>query len=554
MKKLMAVLVSMSMLCSLTLPAFAASSVKDETVYILSGADGTTKKTIVSDWLTNPDGQSLLTDESSLTGIENVKGNEILENGAWQAAGQDIYYQGESDLPLPVQLQITYTLDGREISPNELAGKQGHVTIRFNYTVSQTADVSVNGQTETLAIPYAVITGVLLENEVFTNIQAENAQIVNDGDHTLVLGMALPGLQNSLKLDTESLVLPEFVQIEADAMNFSLPVTVTVATSEVFAQLDADKLDHLDALKDAMGDLTDGMQQLLDGSAQLHDGLGTLADGTNQLSDGIEALSAGLTALTAENETLIAGSTQVFNSLLATANAQLAATGNGIPTLTIENYAEILSSFISAMSEEGITQKAQEQVEQRVRTQEEQIRIAVTQAILAGAEEVSGEMQAIIDQKTEEQIQALIAQSMNSDEVQQQIAQSIALYQESSNALIALKEQLDSYNAFHTGLIAYTEGTVSAANGASQLQDGIPALTEGIAKRQSGAIALKDGLAAFNAQGVEKLDMLVNEDLETLLVRVRGLIHAAQDAQNYSGIAENTEGALRFIWRTDAIE
>ncbi len=369
-----------------------------------------------------------------------------------------------------------------------------------------------------------------------------------------MLGMALPGLQNSLRLDTENLTLPEYVQIEADSVNFALPVTVTVATSEVFARLDAEKLDNLDALKDAMDDLTDGMQQLLDGSAQLHDGLGTLADGTSQLSNGIDALSAGLTELTAENDTLIAGSTQVLNSLLATANAQLAATGNGILTLTIENYAEVLSGFISTMSEEGIAQKAQEHVEQSVRAQEEQIRAAMTQAILVGAEEISAEMQTMIDQKTEEQIQALIAQTMNSDEVQQQIAQSIALYQESSDALISLKEQLDSYNAFHTGLIAYTEGAASAANGAAQLRGSMPALTEGIAQLQSGALALKDGLTTFNTQGVEKLDTLVNEDLETLLVRVRCLIHAAQGAQNYSGIAENTEGALRFIWRTDAIE
>lgn len=621
MKRLLTMLVSVVMLCCAAMPALAQGFVKDETVYILAAPDGTQRKIIVSDWLSNPDGEAELADVSGLTGIENVKGTQPFNGSVWQADGQDIYYQGESDQPLPIDLKITYTLDGQEITPNELAGKDGHVVIRFDYSVTKTSAMQVNGQEETISAPYAVITAALLENDVFSHVQAVNARIINDGDHTVLVGMALPGLQRSLDIDTETLAFPEYVEVEADVKAFALPVTVTLATNEVFAKLDAEQIADIDDLKQAMVDLTDGMTQLMDGGTQLCDGLADLATGTDLLADGMSALSDGLTTLIANNETLVAGSTQVFNTLLAAANQQLAAAEAGIPALTIENYAATLSALMDAMSEDGITQQAREQVEQAVRAQEEQVRAAVTQAVqsevetqvtaavqenvlvqvlasvnmtmenyaaakesgqlpaeqqeqlegavkhqMASAEvkaliaqQIEAQMaaddtQAIIGQKAEEQVQLLIEQNMASDEIQQQIAQNVAQYQAISASLAALKEQLDNYNAFHNGLVAYTEGVATAASGATQLNENIPALQDGVTQLHDGALSMKEGLATFNTDGVEKLSELVNDDLDTLLARVRGLIDAARNEQNYAGIAENTEGAVRFIWRTDAIE
>lgn len=621
MKKLMAVLVSVVLLCSAVLPALAEPSVKDETVYVLAEPDGAARRIIVSDWLSNPDGEAKLADASTLGEIVNVKGEQTFDGSVWLADGADIYYQGESAETLPVAMKITYTLDGQEITPEELAGRDGHVVIRFDYDVAQTSDIQVNGQTKTLTVPYVFVTGALLENDVFTNVQTVNGHLVNDGDHTVVLGIALPDMQKSLALDSETLTLPEFVEIEADVKQFALPVTVTIATSEAFAALDADKLNDTETLKNAVAELTDGMNQLLDGGTQLYDGLTELADGTDQLAEGASALSDGLNTLIEHNESLVNGSARVFSTLLATANQQLAASGAEVPELTVENYAETLSTLIDSMSEEGIAQQARVQVEQAVRAQEEQVKAAVTQAVeaemeaqveagiqaevlsqvlsavnmteesyaaakengLLSAEQqtqiegavkqqmataeigamkkqqleaalASEDVQALIAQNTEQQVQALIDQNMNGEEVQQQIAQAMEQYQTASASLTALKEQLDSYNTFHTGLVAYTDGTASAADGAAQLSAAIPALQDGVTQLQSGALAMKDGLNTFYQDGVEKLNTLVNEDLEALLARARGLILAAQGAQNYSGIAENTDGAVRYLWRTDAIE
>lgn len=629
MKKLIAVLISLTLLCGAALPALAENAAvtpndepgiqKDETVYILAAADGTAKRIIVSDYLSNPASAAELADVSSLSNIENVKGDQTFENGVWQAEGEDIYYQGEGKTPLPVELNISYSLNGEPIAPDELAGRDGHVVIRFDFSVNQTGETG-------LSVPYAFLTGALLENDVFKNVQATNARVVNDGDRTVVLGLALPGLKDSLSLDFESMdiadipELPEYVQIEADATDFALPVTLTLATGEVFASLDADKLVSPQSLKDAVSRLSDGMAQLLDGGTQLVDGLASLDTGVEQLADGVNALADGLATLVSNNDDLVSGSTQVFNTLLATANSQLAAADAGVPELTIDNYDETLAALLEAMSEDGIARQARAQVEQAVRSRQDQVRAAVEQAVQAevqqqvqaaaeenvraqvlaaagmsvesyqaalaagqlsedqvgqidaavqqqlAADEVqamidqqlaarlaSDEVQSVIDENTEAQLQALIDQNMASDDVQAQIEQSLARYAESRATLAALREQLNAYNVFHSGIVAYTRGASSAADGANQLRAGLPALEDGVAQLLDGARAMLDGLELFSDEAVDKLDRLAGEDLEQLLERVRELICAAQVSRNYSGVAEGVDASARYIWRTDAI-
>ena len=639
MKKLMAILLSLTLACAAVLPALAEGK-KDETVYVLANPDGSARRVIVSDYLSNPDGADTIADVSNLEKIQNVKGDEAFADGVWQAKGNEIYYQGDSSEALPVELKISATLDGTEIAPADLAGRSGHVTLRFDYAVS----ASYTKDAETVAVPFAVITGALLDNEVFANVSIKNGQAVNDGDRTVAVGLCVPGLTAGLKLENDKVELPEYLEISADVKNFSLPVTVTLATNEAFAALDADKLQDADALKEAADKLTDAMTQLLDGSNQLYNGLNDLKDGTtnlnngiNQLADGTDSLAAGadtlstgLTTLTANNETLVGGARQVFETLLAQANAALTQAGVDA-TLTVENYADVLGKLVEAVSEEGVTAQARAQVEAAVRAQADAVRSEVTKAVrpqveaqvteavkenvmaqilatqnltmekyeaaqkaglvtdaqrqqLEGAlnqqmqtaqvqqviaQQTEAQMTSdtvadLIEQNTEAQIGLLVDQNMQSETVQAQIAAAC----EQGAPLVTLKAQLDSYNTFYTGLIAYTNGASDAASGAAQLKAGadtlqsgaaqlknaMPALTDGVSKLVDGAKTLADGLTTFDADGVSKLTSAINEDLDPLLARAQLLIEAAQSYNNYSGLAEGMDGAVRFIYRTDAIE
>ena len=248
-----------------------SSSGKDETVYVFAGADGSTNKIIVSDWLKNPDGENSLKDFSELKNIENVKGDETFslsgKEVTWNADGNDIYYQGEISKELPISMNIKYTLDGKEVSPKELAGKSGHVVIRCEYTNNQLEKVELNGKEQEVYVPFAVLTGMVLDNDIFKNVEVTNGKLINDGNRSAVVGMAFPSLQENLKIDKDKFEIPDYFEVSADVKNFSLTNTVTLATNEVFNNISFSKSDELSNLSDSMTKLSDAMTQLMDGSS-----------------------------------------------------------------------------------------------------------------------------------------------------------------------------------------------------------------------------------------------------------------------------------------------
>ena len=682
-----------------------AETSKDETVYVLAGADGTVQKIIVSDWIKNAMAADSLEDKTELSDIENIKGDESFTLGGdnscvWDAQGNDIYYQGNIEKELPVQMSVCYTLDGQAIAPEALAGQSGHVTIRFDYQNMQYEEVLLDGKTEKIYVPFTMLTGMLLDTEVFRNVTISNGKLINDGDRIAVVGIAFPGLQEDLAISKEKLDIPDYVEISADVENFEMGMTMTLATTELFGAIDSDKLD-LHELSDAMAELTDAMDQLMDGSSQLYDGLCTLleksgdlvsginklAEGAAQLKAGAESLdsgaaqlqagaaqlSSGLNTLNANSSSLNGGARQVFSSLLSMANTQLSEAGLSVPALTIDNYASVLDGVIASLDDTAVYQVAleqvtatvnanrgmieekvteavqaqgeaevsaqvtaavQETVTQAVHENEAQFRAAVIQqalgmtveeykaAIEAGLvtqeqqdavnaaveaamqaeidarmqrEEIqaqinavtqqtvgeqmqSDEIQALIASNTELQVQQAISEAMSSDAVQAQLSAAA----EGAKSVIALKSSLDSYNAFYLGLITYTSGVSSAAAGANELKtgadalkagtselsagaaellqgiqtmkDSAPALVDGITQLRDGSMELSDGLKQFNEEGIQKLIEAVDGDLDGLSNRIRVTADVAKHYTSFSGISEDMDGDVKFIYKTDSIE
>lgn len=339
---------------------YAANQEKEETVYVKANADGTVEKTIVSNWLKNEGGAQEIKDESDLTDIKNVKGDEEFSRDGksltWQAAGNDIYYQGETDKELPVGVKITYFLDGKEMTAEELKGKSGKVRIRFDY-----ANNSREGEVYT---PFTMVTGVILPTEKFTNVKAENGKVISDGSKNIVVGMGFPGLAESLKLSeselTEDLKVPDYFEITADTEEFELSMTATVAAAGDLSEYGLDDADSLDDLKDSLDELQDASTKLVDGSGELADGVqelrdacGTLIDGMNtvdekmgeladgigtldgkkgELIDGLNTLADGLDTLDKKKGTLKKGADDLKDGL-DTLNKEKGALTKGIDTL-----------------------------------------------------------------------------------------------------------------------------------------------------------------------------------------------------------------------------
>ena len=275
-----------------------ADAEKEETVYVVADPDGTPNEVIVSDWLKNHAGADTIEDVSDLKDIENVKGDETFTQGTdgtltWQADGKDIYYQGKTDRELPVDMKMTYYLDGEEIAPEDLAGKSGKVTIRMDYTNKEKNE---NG----IYVPFAAVTGMML-NKDFTNVEVTNGKVVSDGNSQVVVGFAFPGLSESLDLDSKDLEdvnIPDYVEVSADVKDFSLDMTMTFIMSDILQELDVDQDIDLSGIEDAIDSLSDASNQLVDGSKELSDGTGTLLDGIKAYTAGVSTLKSGINAYT----------------------------------------------------------------------------------------------------------------------------------------------------------------------------------------------------------------------------------------------------------------
>lgn len=655
---------------------------QEETLYILTGADGAPRKVISSGQLTKKDGT--------------------------------VPSEADLEKELPIGLDITYRLNGKTVTAGELAGKSGRVTVRFDYTNQQSRDVTIDGKKETIYVPFTVMTGMLLDNKKFQNIEISNGKLIDDGGHTAVIGIAFPGLQENLAADPGKLEIPSFVEMTADVQDFSMDMTITIVTNALFQELDTGELDSIGDLSESLNDLTDAMDQLMGGSNQLYDGLNTLLNksgdlvsGINQLATGAKELKAGagsldegaaalqagaaqlqtgLDTVVSNNSSLINGAAQVFNTLLSTANTQLAAAGLDVPAMSIGNYADVLNGVIASLDEtaayqqalaavtaqveeqrdyitEQVTATVRENVAQQVKTgveaevtnavkeqvaeSEEQIRAAVTEAVRksvtdaviqefgeeATQEDVSAEIEArmqsgevlqeiedqtqsqiaqivqeqvsakmqteeiqgIITAKTEEQmqtdevqdqitlnteaqVQKAIADAMESDAVQSQLAAA----SEGAKSVIALKTSLDSYNAFYLGLKSYTAGVAQAASGAGELKAGLdslrdgseklssgadalcdgvltlnngaPALVDGVTQLRDGALRLSDGLKEFDEKGVQALVDAVDGDVDHLLERVRATADVSNEYQAFPEMKEELDSQVKFIYRTDPVK
>lgn len=299
---------------------------KDESVYLISDANGNVNKTIVVDHLKNKDKKDTLEDASNLSDIENVKGKEkFTQSGdklTWQAGGKDIYYQGTATEEPPVTQKVTYYLDGKEISPEDLAGKSGKVKIRFDYTNTTSYTETVNGEKQTVSVPFAAVTGLVL-GDGFENIEVTNGKAEVSDSSSVVLGYALPGLKDSLGIKDKDLDgdvnIPEYMEMTADVENFSMPAAMTfVVNASDYVSTDgidtSDLDDMINDLKDASTQLQDGSKTLAEGTDTLADGLSTLQSKLGTFASGVGTLKSGLKTYTDGVSTLSGGLNTLGNS------------------------------------------------------------------------------------------------------------------------------------------------------------------------------------------------------------------------------------------------
>lgn len=389
---------------------------KDESVYLISDANGNVNKTIVVDHLKNKDKKDTLEDASNLSDIENVKGKEkFTQSGdklTWQAGGKDIYYQGTATEEPPVTQKVTYYLDGKEISPEDLAGKSGKVKIRFDYTNTTSYTETVNGEKQTVSVPFAAITGLVL-GDGFENIEVTNGKAEVSDSSSVVLGYALPGLKDSLGIKDKDLDgdvnIPEYMEMTADVKNFSMPAAMTfVVNASDYVSTDgidtSDLDDMINDLKDASTQLQDGSKTLAEGTDTLADGLSTLQSKLGTFASGVGTLKSGLKTYTDGVSTLSGG----LNKL----NSNVPTLSNGITTLnssakSLNDGVALLNATVSAKFTDSEKKTLLDQVHSTLESQKSEIEKQAQTTVASQKTAIQKQAQSAVDlQKTDIQKQA----------------------------------------------------------------------------------------------------------------------------------------------------
>lgn len=349
---------------------------KDESVYTVLNADGSVNEITVSDQLHSENGFNNYDDKSDLKDVQNLKSEDPVKTSkdgfVWNSKDKDIYYQGTSTKDLPMDIKITYTMDGKEATAKSLLGKSGHIQIKIAVDNKQKQTFESNGKKYNLATPFVTVAGAMLDQDKFSNVKINEGTVTSDSSHNIAAAVMIPGLKDGLSsvMDSDiysaiSSYLIDDITIDADVTDFESPTIMLAAATSTDKLKDElgdvdipDISSQLDQLQDATNQLIDGSQSLYDGAVKLDDGTGTLLNGINALSSGANTLASGADKVSAGAATLQNGlgqlsgnsaairsaAQQVADGILATANKQLK--DAGLEEVTWSNYADKVGEYL----------------------------------------------------------------------------------------------------------------------------------------------------------------------------------------------------------------
>ena len=579
------------------MPAFAAgksSFSKSETVYAVMNGDGSIKSTTVSEHLYSASGLANVTDKTTLTDIQNTESDaEFTQNGeelVWNTNDTDVYYKGNTDKALPIDVKVTYALDGQEAALEDIIGKSGHLTVTVNLKNNETGTVNVNGKDRTIVTPLITAVGVILGGDA-SNVTAEHGMIESAAKSSVAAFVTLPGVKDSLsgllpdEVDSIEDYLQDTVTVEADVEDFTCPQvmvacatsTAALGTSNVFDLSSINDLtDGINQLNDAMSQLMDGASQLVDGTSQLAGGVLALLDGANTLNngaaaldDGLGQLTNGLDTLSANNAALNAGAQQVADGVLASANKTLKEGGLIDEDMTWSNYEAVIDNILT-MNDKTLAAGRKKMVrtiwEQAPSFKDSQLDLA----LYLSATKTNHDLEAALKlmQNYDPSMLCGLVQLLTSEDAKNTAKAELKYQVENSQDMAdvrALKTSLSQIQFFVSSVNQYTAGVQTAADGAHSakdgsaqlaagtktLYDGVNTLNTGAGQLNDGAGRLNDGLNQFNEEGISKLTGALDQDqLHGLKTVLDEMTDRLNDYTSFAGAPDDAESSVKFVYKT----
>lgn len=539
--KITSVALLASTLCY-TMPVFAYT--KEESVYSKLDGNGKVYQTKVSEHLKNTEKEDFLKDFSDLMNIENLSGNQELQKNnsslTWKSNGDDIYYQGDTQKELPIDCIIKYELDGNEMSKEDIIGKSGKVKVTLEFINKEKREVNINGKKEVMYVPFVVGVGTIINNENNKNIEINTGKVIDNGNNTMIFGLAMPGMQESLGVSKNKIEIPSKVEILMEAKEFEMGSSYVFVSPKILEQDDLKIFDELDELynkinilassanmlqegantlkegtsefskksqefNNAMGQMENGVNSASSSYKEINNGISKLNSSALELKEGANKLNSGANSVNAGVSKLNSGVTQGKNKAVNSLESSSIALRNGIDKIIKGKDEEV--EVIKQKVIEGANESLKEGLTTSISTGTKQTATATLDAILK--DESFKKNTGIV--LTDAQIKALektLETKMNTTKLEQAVEKAVDTAQEKQKA--GLDEINNNKAGVKIGLETLKKESLnSIKEGINSISNGFDSISEGITQVNKATTNLKNGTNELY-KGTEKLQAGTN--------------------------------------------
>lgn len=505
-------------------------------------------------------------DNSYLKDILNINGEEKFDNNknilTWESKGNNIIYEGKTDKKNPIEVEIKYYLNNKEVSYSELMNKKGNIRIEYLLTNNE-YNINYN-----LHVPFVVSLACSIEDDSISNINISNGKAVNTGNRNILVGVAAPGLYDDLHIgDFNSF---NKISISFDTDSFTGISAYMIASPKLLENTDMDIFNRLDYAVSSINQLQDGVNKLQDGSIKLNNGMNKLSNGINDLykgstslTNGTKDLNDGLKQVQDGVKQLENGSYEVDNNLLLIIN-NLEDNKNNIST-KINQLNSKLEEVNTLKDTNTNTINKLKYVNTNIKNEfnnnglnidldENTLKEILNNIDISEEKKIS-----LINYKESYDSNTGLIQLLSSNNSTLDLL--ISTLKDTSNNLVTsldtiinILNQLENNGTkeLYNGTLVLSNGINKLYDGSNQLYNGSKDLLNGTYKLKTGADSLtdgtkdlSDGIKVLNKNGINKLNNYaynINNYSNTL----KNLVYLSKE---YNGFASNNATNTIFVYK-----
>ena len=458
-----------------------------------------------------------------------------------------VYYQGTlKDPRLPWDISLTYKLDGKAVSPEELGGKSGSLEIRFTVEKNDRCAGSFYED-------YALQASFTMPGECCSGVSAPDATVANVGADKQLTFTLLPGegIDTVISAEVEDFTMPA-VSINGIHLNLSVDVDTEDIKGQVGQLVSAAaQLDNgAAALVSGSTELLGGTADVQSGAESLRSGIAELDSGVGELRDGLAAMRDGLNELYAKSPELAGGAYQIYAGL-AEIDERLSAVDVDVSSIALlsENAQRLADGAQAALEGAQALQAGLSSAQAKLEGGIAQVGrlISTNEAAKAQVDSLLDTYGALLPADIKGQIEslktlldannyALSEFSSGASDISAASAGAASLVagltdlkagcDEFGSAIALLGEKITGLTGQLTEL---KSGIAQLVSGAWQLTDGVSAYTSGVAQLVDGFGSVMSGVGQL-ASGTQEL-LSGSDSL------------SAGTAELYAGVAELCDGA-----------